>query len=85
MISNIILVVSQIVGIIASIVMAVERPGDGEAKKAEVIAAVAAILAELDVPDWVKTVFGNSVVLGVVINVLVNTLNKTGWVHINPT
>lgn len=79
MISRIIEIAAQVVGVLASLVYAVERPGEGAAKKAEVIAAAQAIILALPLPGWVKVLFANATVLGVIVDLLVSVLNRTGW------
>ena len=80
MISNILNIVSQIIAVLTALVLAVERPSEGAQKKAEVIAALKLALAVLPIPAWAKLIFMNDTVLGVIVDLVVSTLNKTGWV-----
>jgi len=34
------------------------------------------------IPAWSKVVFGNAVVLGVIVDLLVAALNKSGWIAV---
>lgn len=51
---------------------------NGTTKKEEVITTVQEMVTKLDVPDWSKNIFGNTAVLGTLVDVTVGTLNKTG-------
>ena len=77
--SGILMIVSQVLAIVLAIVVAVERPGEGSEKRAQAIKGIKDVLGMLPLPGWVMTIFGNDMVLGVLVNALVNTLNKTGW------
>ena len=79
MISNILNIVAQVIAVLTALVLAVERPGEGADKKAEVIAAVKAALIAAPIPAWAKTIFSMDAILGLIVDLLVSTLNKTGW------
>jgi hypothetical protein len=50
-----------------------------------VIAKAKEVLAGLPAPGWAKALFGNDVVLGMLVDLLVATLNRTGkFFHGNP-
>jgi len=80
MISNILNIVAQVIAVLTALVLAVERPGEGAQKKAEVIAAIKAALIAAPIPAWAKTIFTIDAVVGVIVDLLVATLNKTGWI-----
>jgi len=68
--------VQQAIAIIIALVMLVERQGDGQAKRQEVIDGVQLALAALPIPAWIKTLFTLDAVIGVFVDVAVALLNK---------
>lgn len=79
MISNILNIVAQVIAILTALVLAVERPGEGEQKKTEVVTAIKEVLLVAPIPAWARAIFTIDAVVGVIVDLLVATLNKTGW------
>ncbi len=75
---NILELAMAVLGVISAIVSAVEAPGNGAEKKSEAIARAQQVVAELPLPRWAGAIFGNSTVLGVLIDLLVGAANRTG-------
>lgn len=63
------------------LVVAAERPGEGPAKKAEVLAEIKRILAEPGGIDWPKWLPGGvqDWLLGLFIDLLIRLLNRSGF------
>jgi hypothetical protein len=78
MFSSIIDIITKVIAIIFIIVIAVERPADGPAKRAEAIVAIKALVAQLNIPQWAKEVFSMDVILGYLVDLAVKTLKSTG-------
>lgn len=51
---------------------------NGTTKKEEAVSTLQGMVTKINAPEWSKNIFGNSVVLGALVDVTVNTLNKTG-------
>ena len=79
--------IMAVLGLIASFIVAVESPGGGPEKRATVIKTALNLIAKLTLPPWARWIFGNEVVLGILVDCLVAVLNKTGeWVQtVEPT
>lgn len=72
--------VFQALALVAAVVGIVERPGEGAAKKAEVMGIVRERLPELvSLPSWVREMFIDSAFLGWIIDLVVWAANKYGF------
>lgn len=67
--------ISQILNLIVIGISVVERPGEGQEKKAEAIDTIQK-MAESILPDWVVKLILNDTTLGVLIDYIVGRLNK---------
>jgi hypothetical protein len=73
-------------GLIASVIVAVESPGGGAEKRALVVAKAKQLLNDLPLPGWAKFLFGQDALIGILVDLLVGALNKSGtFVHGEPT
>ena len=71
--------IASLVGIIVSLILAVERPGDGALKKQEVIGFVLTTIDHQSwLPSWVKALFTQEPFLDLLINMLVAQLKTRG-------
>lgn len=71
--------VVMVLALLWALIQAVESPGNGEEKRAEVIERMGVLLAALPIPAWAKAVFGCAPVLGVLVDLLVATGKRNGW------
>ena len=76
---NMMQIVAAVVALVMALIAAVESPGNGAEKKALVVGKAAELMAILPLPVWAKFTFGNRLVLGVLVDLLVGVLNKIGW------
>jgi hypothetical protein len=75
--ANIFTWVQMIISVISMIIMLVERPGEGQQKKDEAIDAFIKAVASLPVPSWVKLIFTNREIIGILIDLAVWRANKS--------
>ena len=72
--------VFKALALVAAVIAVVERPGEGEQKKQEVMQIIRERLPELiALPKWVQDLFLESAFLGWVIDLVVWAANKYGF------
>lgn len=72
--------VKELIAVIIALVTIVERPGDGEAKRNEVIDLVLEKVGEhVALPAWAKSVFLRRSFIGWLVDVIVWAANTTGF------
>lgn len=72
--------VFKALALVAAVIAVVERPGDGAAKKQEVMEIIRERLPELvALPQWVRDLFLESAFLGWLIDLVVWAANKYGF------
>lgn len=77
---NILRSVFQALALVAAVVGIVERPGEGEQKKQEVMEIIRERLPELvTLPEWARDLFLESAFLGWIIDLIVWAANKYGF------
>jgi hypothetical protein len=68
-----------ILALLWALIQAVESPGGGEEKRATVLDKMGGILAALPLPGWARLLFANPLVLGVLVDLLVETAKRNQW------
>lgn len=77
---NILRTVFQALALVAAVVGIVERPGEGEQKKQEVMEIIRDRLPELvTLPEWARDLFLESAFLGWIIDLVVWAANRYGF------
>ena len=77
MIVTILNIVQSLILIISTIIMLIERPGEGEQKREEAINGILTALDVLPIPGWVKVVL-NKPIIGLLVDISVMIANKNG-------
>lgn len=68
--------VAKVIYLLAAFMLAVEREGEGEEKKNEVVEAAQEAIDNLNLPEWLKELLGNSKMLSILINLLHKVLER---------
>lgn len=72
-------VVSEVIAIIVALVTIVERPGDGEQKRADVVRLFLEQAQRLDLPYWADKLFRRESFVGWLVDVVVWAANTFGF------
>lgn len=73
-------IVSQVIAVIVALVNIVERPGDGAAKRAEVVRfALEFVDKHLKLPAWADNLFRRESFVGWLVDVIVWAANSFGF------
>jgi hypothetical protein len=80
MITSILQIVAIVVALLMALVQAVEFPGNGAEKQAQVVGEFKLLVQQLTIPAWAKLLFSHDAVARTLVNLMVWAANRSGWI-----